>query len=105
VSHILIFKSSLIREPKVLLANSRMAALITTRTRTRATVIHGKNRVEEKNPHAERSVDRRDPGIPAARESLEKSLKRRRRRCGERGSGVEEDAKRYLHPGPLLYIG
>jgi hypothetical protein len=32
-------------------------------------VVHGENRVEEKNPHAERSEDRRDPGIPAARES------------------------------------
>jgi hypothetical protein len=37
VSHILIFKSSLIREPKVPLANSRTAAMITTRTRTRVT--------------------------------------------------------------------
>jgi hypothetical protein len=36
-SHILIFKSSLIREPKVLLANSRTALLITMRTRTRVT--------------------------------------------------------------------
>jgi hypothetical protein len=36
-SHILIFKSSLIREPKVPLANSRTAVLITTRTRTRVT--------------------------------------------------------------------
>jgi hypothetical protein len=61
--------------------------------------------VEERNPHAERSMDRRDPGIPVARESPKKSLKRWRRQFGERGSGVEEDAKRYLHPGPLLYIG
>jgi hypothetical protein len=36
-SHILIFKSSLIREPKVPLANSRTAVLITTRMRTRVT--------------------------------------------------------------------
>jgi hypothetical protein len=47
------------------------------------TVIHGENHVEE---------------------SPERSLKRRQRRFGERRSGVEEDAKRYLHPGPLLYI-
>jgi hypothetical protein len=64
------------------------------------TVVHGENRVEERNPHAERSMDWRNPGIPAARESPERSLVRRRRRFGERGSGVEEDAKRYLHPGP-----
>jgi hypothetical protein len=36
-SHILIFKNSFIREPKVPLANSRTAALITTRMRTRVT--------------------------------------------------------------------
>jgi hypothetical protein len=35
------------------------------------TVIHGKNFVEEKNPHAERSKDWQDPGIPTARESPE----------------------------------
>jgi hypothetical protein len=69
------------------------------------TVVHGKNRVEERNPHAERSVDRRNSGNPAARELPEKFLKRRRRRFGERRSGVGEDAKRYLHPSPLLYIG
>jgi hypothetical protein len=68
------------------------------------TVIHGKNRVEERNPHAERSEERRDPEIPVDRESPERSLKRQRRRFGERRSGVEEDAKRHLHPGPLLYI-
>jgi hypothetical protein len=53
-------------------------------------------------PHTERSEDRRNSGIPAARESLEMSLVRRR--FGERGSGVERDAKRYLHPGPPFYI-
>jgi hypothetical protein len=68
------------------------------------TVVHGENHVEERNPHAERSIDRRNSGIPAARESSERSLMRRRRGFGERGSGVEEDAKRYLHPGPSLYI-
>jgi hypothetical protein len=66
------------------------------------TIIHGENHVEERNPHAEESTGRRDPGIPAARESPERCLKRRRRRFGERRSGVEEDTKRYLHPGPLL---
>jgi hypothetical protein len=35
------------------------------------TVVHGENRMEEKNPHAERSEDQRDPGISAARESPE----------------------------------
>jgi hypothetical protein len=65
------------------------------------TVVHGENRVEERNPHAKKSTDRRDPEIPAARESPEWSL-RRRRRFGERRSGRKEDAKRYLHPGPLL---
>jgi hypothetical protein len=69
------------------------------------TVIHGENYVEERNPHVEKSTGRRDPGIPAARESPERSLKRRRQRFGERRPGVEEDAKRYLHPSPLLYIG
>jgi hypothetical protein len=36
-SHILIFKNSFIREPKVPLANGRTATLITMRTRTRVT--------------------------------------------------------------------
>jgi hypothetical protein len=58
--------------------------------------------VEERNPHANESIGRRDPGISAARESPEKSLKRGRRRFRERGSGVEEETKRYLHPAPLL---
>jgi hypothetical protein len=43
--------------------------------------------VKERNPHIEESMGRRDPGIPAARESPERSLKRRRRRFGERRSG------------------
>jgi hypothetical protein len=64
------------------------------------TVVHGENRVEERNPHAKRSEDRQNPGIPAARESPEKSTKRQHRRFGERRLGVEEDAKRYLHPSP-----
>jgi hypothetical protein len=67
------------------------------------TIIHGENRVEERNPHAERSEDRRYPEISAARESLERSLKKRRW-FGERRSGLEENAKRHLHPGPLLYM-
>jgi hypothetical protein len=58
--------------------------------------------MEERNPHTEESKGQRDPGIPAARDSPERSLKRRQRRVGERRSRVEEDAKRYLHPGPLL---
>jgi hypothetical protein len=66
------------------------------------TVIHGENHVEERNPHTKESTGRRDPGIPAARESPERCLKRRRWLFGERRSGVEEDAKRYLHTGPLL---
>jgi hypothetical protein len=68
------------------------------------TAVHSENRVEERNPHAERSEDRRNPGNPAARESPEMFLVRRRRRFGEGGSGVGRDAKRYLHPGPPLYI-
>jgi hypothetical protein len=66
------------------------------------TFVHGENRVEERNPHAEKSTGQRDPRIPVARESPEWCLKRRWQRFGERRSGVEEDAKRYLHPGPLL---
>jgi hypothetical protein len=66
------------------------------------TVIHGENHVEERNPHAKESMGRQDPGIPVARKSLERCLRRRQRRFGERRSGVEGDAKRYLHPGPLL---
>jgi hypothetical protein len=58
--------------------------------------------VEERKPHAEESTGRRDPGIPAARESPERCLMRGCLRFGERGSRVEEEAKRYLHPGPLL---
>jgi hypothetical protein len=64
------------------------------------TAVHGENCVEGRNPHAERSEDRRKSGDPAARESPEVSLVRRRRRFGEGGSGVERDTKRYLHPGP-----
>jgi hypothetical protein len=44
------------------------------------TAVHGENHVEEENPHAERSKDRRNPGNPAARESPERALLRRRRR-------------------------
>jgi hypothetical protein len=66
------------------------------------TVIHSENHVEERNPHAEESMGRRDPGIPAARKSPERCLRRWQQRFGGRRSGVEEDAKRYLHPGPLL---
>jgi hypothetical protein len=58
--------------------------------------------MEEKNPHTEESTGRQDPGIPAARKSLERCLRRWRWQFGERRSGVEEDAKRYLHPAPLL---
>jgi hypothetical protein len=64
------------------------------------TVVHGENRVEEKNPHAERSEDRRDPGIPTTRESPEKSLKRRRRRFGERGSGGNKMPRGIFTPAP-----
>jgi hypothetical protein len=66
------------------------------------TVIHGENHVEERHPHAKESTGRRDPEIPAARESPERHLMRGRRRFGERGLRVEEDAKGYLHPDPLL---
>jgi hypothetical protein len=72
------------------------------RTRARATVTHGENDAEEVTPHVEESAGRRDPEILAARESPERSLMRGRRRFGERGSGVEEDVKGYLHPDPLL---
>jgi hypothetical protein len=64
------------------------------------TIVHGENRVEEKNPHAERSEDRRDPGIPAARESPEKSLKRQRRWFGERGSGRNKMPRGIFPPAP-----
>jgi hypothetical protein len=60
--------------------------------------------MEERNLHAERSEDRQNPGNPAARESPEMSLVRRRQQFGEGGSGVERDAKRYLHPAPLPFI-
>jgi hypothetical protein len=58
--------------------------------------------VEERNPHTEKSTTRRDPEIPAARESPERFLRRRQRRFGERRLGGKEEAKRHLHPGPLL---
>jgi hypothetical protein len=66
------------------------------------TVIHGENNTEEVTPHVEESTGQRDPEIPAARESPERGLRRWRWRFGERMSGVEEDAKGYLHPDPLL---
>jgi hypothetical protein len=53
-------------------------------------------------PHIEESTGRQDPEIPAARESPERSLMRGQWRFAERGSGVEEDAKGYLHPDPVL---
>jgi hypothetical protein len=53
-------------------------------------------------PHAEESAGQRDLEIPVVGESPERSLRRGRRRFGERGSGVEEDAKGYLHPDHLL---
>jgi hypothetical protein len=49
-------------------------------------------------------MDRRDLEIPAAWESSEWSLRRRRQRFGERRLGKKEDAKRYLLPGPPPYI-
>jgi hypothetical protein len=58
--------------------------------------------MEEKNPHAKKSTDRRDPEIPVARESPERLLRMRRWWFGERRSGGKEGAKRHLHPGPLL---
>jgi hypothetical protein len=58
--------------------------------------------MEEKNPHAEKSTDRRDPEIPAARESPERLLRRQRRGFRERRSGEKKKDKRHLHPGPLL---
>jgi hypothetical protein len=57
------------------------------------TVVHGKNRIEERNLHAERSEDRQNSGIlgiPVARESPETSLVRRWQWFGERGSGWKE---------------
>jgi hypothetical protein len=66
------------------------------------TVIHGEIHVEERNPHAEESMGQRDPRILAARELLEKSLKRGRWRFWRERVGVEEETKRYLHLGPLL---
>jgi hypothetical protein len=48
-------------------------------------------------------MGRRDPEILAARESSERDLMRWRRWFGERGSGVEEETKGYLHPDPSFY--
>jgi hypothetical protein len=67
------------------------------------TIIHGKNDVEEVTPHIEESTVRRDPEISVARESPKRSLMRGRWQFGERGSGVEEDAKGYLCPDPVLF--
>jgi hypothetical protein len=53
-------------------------------------------------PHVEESAGRRDPEIPVARESPERGLRRWQRQFGERRSGVEEDAKGYLHPDLVL---
>jgi hypothetical protein len=53
-------------------------------------------------PHVEESAGQRDPEILAARETSERGLRRWRRRFGERRSGVEEEAKGYLHPDPML---
>jgi hypothetical protein len=58
--------------------------------------------MEEVTPHIEESTGRRDPEIPVARESPKRSLMRGRWRFGERRPGVEEDAKGYLHPDPVL---
>jgi hypothetical protein len=66
------------------------------------TVIHGENDTKEVTPHVEESMGRRDPEIPAARKSPERGLRRWRRQFGERRLGVEENAKGYLHPDPLL---
>jgi hypothetical protein len=68
------------------------------------TAVHGENRVEERNPHAERSEDWRNPGNLTAREPPKMSSVRRRRRFGVGGSGVERGTKGYLHPGPPFYI-
>jgi hypothetical protein len=68
------------------------------------TAVHGENHMEEKNPHAERSEDRRNPGNPTAREPPEMSSVRRRRGFGVGGSGVERGTEGYLHPGSPFYI-
>jgi hypothetical protein len=67
------------------------------------TVIHNENNTEERIPHIEESMGQWNPGIPVARESPKRGLRRRRWRFGERKSGVEEDTKRYLHPDPSFY--
>jgi hypothetical protein len=67
------------------------------------TAVHGENHVEESDPHVERSKDRRNPGNPAARESPERTLKRRWRRLKKEEVGGNRDTKSYLHP-VLPYI-
>jgi hypothetical protein len=61
--------------------------------------------MEERNPQAEKSTDRRDPKIPAARESPEKFLRRRRWQFGERRSGGERRCQEVSAPRTPPYIG
>jgi hypothetical protein len=69
------------------------------------TVIHGENHVEERNPHAEESTGRRDPGIPAARESPEKCLMRGWRRFWRERVGGGKRNQEVSSPQPPAFIG
>jgi hypothetical protein len=62
------------------------------------TAVHGKNHVEENDPHVERSKDRRDPENPAARESPERSLRRRRRRLRREEVGGKKTPRGIFSP-------
>jgi hypothetical protein len=59
--------------------------------------------MEERTPHIKESTGWRNLAILATRESPKRSLRRWQRRFGERGSGVEEETKRYLHPNSFFY--
>jgi hypothetical protein len=61
--------------------------------------------MEEVTPHVEESAGRRDPEIPTARESPERSLMRGRRRFGEReGQGWKKMPRGIFTPTPS-FIG
>jgi hypothetical protein len=69
------------------------------------TVIHGEIHVEERNPNAEESTGWRDPGIPAARKSPEKSLKRGQQRFWRERVGGGRRNQEVSSPWPPAFIG
>jgi hypothetical protein len=69
------------------------------------TIIHGEIHVEERNPHVEESTGRRDPGIPAAGESPERSLKSWQRRFWRERVGGGRRNQEVSSPWPPAYIG